>query len=228
MNFKWIYILPLIAIITLSFLSVYSQEDVSKLEYLFNEKIIAHKKQLLEERFGKKKRFLKSIELSSLAAISHYPELSETTIRFKRTALHYSMNARPTFWSIFKHSANRTYIIRVNNRLTQESGLIADSLDFNAQVGLLGHEFAHISDYQTKNSFQLLRDLFGYAFSKKYKIKFERETDQRTLEHGLVCQSIAFSEFIEDTTMVSKKYKKRLSKYYLNLKEKIDFLHINK
>lgn len=208
--------------------SIYSQEDVSKFEFWFNEKKIAHKKHLLEERFGKKKRFLKSIELASLTAISHYPELSETNIRFKRTPIHYSMNARPTFWSIFKKPCQRKYIIRVNNRLTQESGIIADSLDFNAQVGLIGHEFAHISDYQSKNGLQLLRDLWGYTFSKKYKIKFERNTDQKTLEHGLVCQSIAFSEFIENTELVSKKYKAQLKKYYLSIKEKIDYIHINK
>lgn len=199
--------------------NIYAQEDIETSHHLLHERIGHVKKALLTAKFSKRKKLLKTLELPSLTALSYYPELMQTHIVFRKKRLPYSMNAQPTVWSLFRHANKRKYIIRVNHFLSENSGFVADSLEFNAQVGLIGHEFAHIAYYQSKTGLQLMGEFIKYGFSKKFRRKYETETDLRTVEHGLAYQLLSLARFLETSEKIPKKYRKKHSRGYMQTHE---------
>ncbi len=152
---------------------------------------------------------------ATLVAFANYPTLSKENIEFRMRPIKASMDAKPKFWSIFKKPANRKYLIRVNNRSTKHTGFIPADLDFNEKVGLISHELGHIAFYQTRTPVQLLKDGFSYVFSKKYRQKFERETDMRAIEHGAGRQLLQLRKFLWENEKVTKFYKRRQEVFYV-------------
>lgn len=198
---------------------IFAQEDSDEKHHLLQEKIGQVKKALLNAKFSKRKKLLKSLEVPSLTALSYYPELLHTRISFRKKHLPYSMNAQPTFLSMFRPINKRKYVIRVNSILSEKSGFIADSLEFNAQVGLIGHEFAHIAYYQSKTGLQLLKQFVKYAFSKKFRRKWECDTDISTINHGLGYQLLYLAKYLENGQDIPKEYRKKHKKNYLQSHE---------
>lgn len=207
---------------------VFGQEGISSNSYVFNDDLFSQDELFLTHLFSKNKMFVKSLEKPSIIALAHYPELKETRIKFKKAHLPYSMDARPSFFSIFKPARKRTYIIRVNDLLSNSSGFVADSLELSAQIGLLGHEYAHIAFYQSKSGIELIGVFLRYITRKSYKAKIERDTDTSAIKHGLGNELRAFSYNMHHIQNISKNYKKRLERYYLSTEEIETLLNINK
>jgi hypothetical protein len=71
-------------------------------------------------------------------------------------------------------------------------------MDFNAQVGVLGHELSHVYDFSHQSLWSLLGSGIGHL-STSYIDRFEYRTDSICIAHGLGYQLLAWSRFIRLT-----------------------------
>jgi len=167
--------------------------------------------QKLVDTFGKYKKLPKGYEKQALIALSHYPELKETRIVFKiRKRGGAPFAARPTGWSLlFRKPAKRKYRILISQKTKPVlSPILMKHLSFNAQIGVMGHELAHTSFY-LQQKFGAMIKIAVSTFSARYLDKFEYETDQIAIAHGLGFQLLSWSEqthdFIEKETKLTNK-----------------------
>lgn len=168
----------------------------------------------IRTEFSHRKTILPEFESEIYATLSYFPELDSTRIIFKEAKIKTSLNTRPTIGSVlFKKRENRTYVIRIkpNNR---DSVATLDQADFNAVVGVLGHELCHIVDYSHRGIFGILGRLLSYT-NKKGKRKYEAEIDQMTIDRGLGWQVYDWEDFVFNKSKATVKYKKyKRSVYY--------------
>lgn len=164
--------------------------------------------------YGNNKTIPADHETAILATLSFFPELESTRIEFRETKIRTTMNARPTLMSmIFRKKENRKYVIRINNTQKQGKPLFSEA-HFNAQVGILGHEFSHIADYINQNFFGMSRRAISYLFPKS-KAKYEGEIDAYTIEKGIGWQLYDWKHFVHHDSDASDKYKRFKSRIYL-------------
>jgi len=153
--------------------------------------------ELLAE-FGVNKILPIDFEIQALVALSHFPELKNEHIEFRFKQAKVAHTSSPSFLSIFKQMKNRKYVISISNKTKEgldSTRLI--NLSYNAQIGVLGHELAHIVDYQNLNFFGLLK--FGLHYIKEKDIvATENRTDKITINHGLGYQLLAWSREVHD------------------------------
>ncbi len=169
-------------------------------------------------RYGKNKRFVEVLQLQTLIALSFYPELKDVKIRFKRQNIKTTMQARPTTTSILDGKKKRVYIIYIDTKIKNKKGVDITHAPFNAQIGILGHELAHISDYESCTNAGIMR--FGLDYlDKKKKQNIEHYTDLITISHGLGWQLYDWSKFVFDESGANPKYLKFKAKYYLEPEE---------
>lgn len=71
--------------------------------------------------------------------------------------------------------------------------ILFENLSFNSQIGVIGHELAHISFYQSKQGFYLIK-LALMHLNKRYIDKIENNTDKSCIEHGLGHQILLWSK----------------------------------
>lgn len=206
-------------LIYLVLLFIFSQQAVSQVirkEFLPNDTINF---EVLKAEFGQNKTIPKEFEKQILLALSFYPELRNTKIVFKVKNTLIPLASRPTFWSVFKRRKNRTYKITISSKtIAFLTPILLKNLSYNAQIGVLGHEIAHIADYINKNAWQIMGMGFG-QLSGKYIDKFEYATDMRCIEHGLGYQLLAWSVQVREKLQV-KEWKnvsaKSSSERYMN------------
>jgi hypothetical protein len=159
----------------------------------------------LETLYGNNKKIPEQLKLPVLLALSYYPELKDTRIIFKEASIKTTLNARPTLTSLLTRSpANRTYVIRVNND-TKKSAHTIDKVPFNAVVGLISHEFAHIAEYVEKSFWGVCNRGLHYLTSSS-KAKFEKEIDKRTVKQGLGWQLHDWAYFILNESDATEAY----------------------
>ena len=170
----------------------------------------------------KKYHFLQQIpkqyETSILGVISYFPELEKTKIIFKNAQIKTTLNVRPTIGScLFRQRNKRTYVVRINNK-TVDSTVTVKNVPFNAQLGLLGHEFCHIVDYNNRGLGGIVLRLLAYSHSKS-KETYEKEIDVETIKRGLGWQLFDWANFIMYQSNAKKKYKIFKKKFYLEPEE---------
>ena len=158
----------------------------------------------LRAQFTNNKFFYEKYELQILIALSFFPELKNT------------MAARPKGIELFKGKGTRHYIIYINDFPSVK--LSPDSVSFNAQVGIIGHELAHIVNYEQISSLKILYVGLSY-FNKKFKAKFERATDQRTIEHGLLWQCYDFALYVHNSKNTPAEYITYKKQFYMSPEE---------
>ncbi|MDB4516340.1 hypothetical protein N9089_01930 [Crocinitomicaceae bacterium] len=172
----------------------------------------------LRKEFGFMKIIPEGYELAFLTALSHYPELDSSQIRFKEARIKTTLNARPTIGSLlFRKREKRKYIIRINSQKKDSLILLSDA-PFNSQIGLFGHELGHFADYHKRSFFGVLKRLISYS-TLKGKSKFEKEIDTITIERGLGWQLYAWSYYVLFDSDGSKAYKEYKRSVYLTPKE---------
>jgi len=148
-------------------------------------------------------------------ALSHYPELDSSKIVFKYIKIKTTLNVRPTVFSmIFRKRSERKYVIRINNTLKDSVFLLNNSIPFNAMIGLFGHEFSHVIDYNSKNIFGVLSRLISYT-NNNSKEKFEKGIDTITIKRGLGWQLYDWSYYVLEESIGTAKYKKFKRLIYL-------------
>lgn len=158
------------------------------------------------------------IEQAVTHVLTYYPNLKEVDVQFVFKKLNGSMEARPKYGSLIRSRKKRSYHVFVNIDKSSTGVLISD-MNPDQRIGLIGHEFAHILDYSTKSSFRLIWEGMKYILSKKFRRKFERETDLRTIENGLGAELEQFSIFIHTDTNITHHYRKRLEEFYMTTDE---------
>ncbi len=172
--------------------------------------------------YGNNKIFVEEYLDPTLIALSYYPELRDSPIEFKFSAEATTMAARPRPSSML---TNRRYIIVINNKEEFE-GIRLSDVPYNAQIGIIGHELAHIADYQKHNLFGVMGILFRYS-SKARKPLFEKEIDRATIERGLGWQLYDWAQFaLSEDNDTSEEYRQFKREHYLSpaeIEQQIEF-----
>jgi hypothetical protein len=156
----------------------------------------------------------KELELPLSITLDHFPDLQAKKILIKERRIKTTMNARPTFGSLlFAKRTNRTYVVRINTS-SKDSVIRIAAIPFNAKIGLFAHEFSHFTDYQTLSFFGVIGRGFSYL-SKKSKMQFEKEIDQKTIERGLGWQLYDWSDYVLNRSNASTAYKQFKAETYM-------------
>ncbi len=153
----------------------------------------------LREAYGQAKVYPRDMELPILIALAHYPELKDVRIHFLKGTQAVAHSAMPMNGTLFGKRKNRVYLINISTSV--RPGLEAtqfQNLSYNAQIGVMAHELAHISWYEERNTLELIGAGIAYWF-KAFRISMERDTDLRTMERGLPHQLKAWSLQVHET-----------------------------
>lgn len=187
-KFKSVIILNLLCLFTLNG----SAQQIVK---QFTQDSYSTKKiQELKNEFGTNKIIPTLYEHQILIALSYFPELKNTTIEFRIKKTNTPLSSRPTLLGLLKSSKKRKYIITIseatNSRLEP---ILLMNLNFNAQIGVIGHELSHVSDYVNKGFGKITNLILIEILSKKQVDKFESRTDHICINHGLGYQLLDWS-----------------------------------
>ena len=164
--------------------------------------------------------------LAIYTAIEYYPELKDNKIRFKQKKIGTTLNARPTLASLlYKRKSKRVYIVRINNLFDKKEIITLDKVSFNAQVGVLGHEFNHFLDYSKRDIFKMLDRGLDYL-SDRRKSKFEKEIDTETIERGLGWQCYDWSCYVHYESFATEEYLEFKRKIYLGPEDILSIMGI--
>lgn len=171
--------------------------------------------------YGSNKVFCDDFIEPTLIALSYYPELKETKISFEYSKEATTMAARPKTSSMF---SRRRYLVLINDE-EDFDGILLRNVPFNAQIGIIGHELAHIVDYQSMNFWGVLGILFRYSDSKR-KPLFEKEIDYLTITRGLGWQLYDWALFsMYANTYATDDYKEFKRATYLTPDEIKAYIH---
>jgi hypothetical protein len=170
----------------------------------------------LYAQYGKNKFFNKKFELPALVALSFYPALKNIEIEFVNANIKTTLETRPTTSTILKKQ-NRSYTIYIDND-TEGNGILLENVPFNAQIGILGHEFAHILDYEQRSSSNLIGLGISYL-NEVGKEKLEKKIDKLTIDNGLGWQLYDWSDFVLNKSKASQKYKDFKRRIYMQPEE---------
>ena len=170
----------------------------------------------LKQNYGQHKIFIKEFELQTLIALSYYPELKNVPITFCLYNIRTTAEVRPEYFSAIKNS-NRKYIVFISKNVHTEGVLLKD-VSFNAQIGVIGHELAHIVDYEGRSVPSLFGLAFNYLFMKNHA-KYERSIDEQAIKRGLGWQELEFADFMENKSKATARYKHFKKVNYLSSEE---------
>ncbi len=173
----------------------------------------------LKAIYGNNKLFIEEYIEPTLIALSYFPELKDTHIEFCLSdGIKTTMAARPKVGSLFWRTK---YLIQIADESegSKEVQIPLSTVPFNAKIGIIGHELAHIADYQNKNLWGVTGTLFRYG-SRAHKPLFEREIDRATIERGLGWQLYDWAQFsLYDNTTADEEYREFKRKTYMQPEE---------
>ncbi len=159
------------------------------------------------------------IEKNVLTALSFYPALQHTPIRFvfKRRIRSSVMQAQPVFSTLLTRRKHRAYQINISVlfRLTHTAIPIHQIPD-EILIGWIGHELGHIMDYERRSNRELVGFGLGYVFSAAYVKEAERLADDFAVRHGLGQYLIATKWFILNHADLPQAYKDKIARLYVS------------
>lgn len=174
----------------------FSQTPVKllKADYLSSDEYAAIKKIV-----GKNKVIPAQYEKQILLALTYFPELADTRIIFRIKHAYPGLSSRPSWLSVLRKNETRIYIITISNHtIPALMPILINNQEFNAQVGVIGHELSHVADFSSKKSPGLLRIGMG-NLSQRFLDRFEYRTDSICIAHGLGYQLLSWSIFVRET-----------------------------
>ncbi|MCF1191779.1 hypothetical protein LRR18_09290 [Mangrovimonas sp. AS39] len=155
-------------------------------------------------------------------ALSYYPSLKDIKIqiKFKEHIKKSTMQARPTFGSMFKDREQREYVILISRRF-KISGkeFMTTQVPKEVLIGWIGHELGHIVDYQNRSKWDLLWFGLKYITSENYIKEAERMADTYAVNHGMEYYILKTKNFILNHADINQTYKNRIKKFYLSPEE---------
>ncbi len=178
----------------------------------------------LDILFGSNKKFIDTYKAQCLVALSYYPELRDVIIRFKFTRENTTMACRPSFGTILGYE--RSYNILINKDKHFEGILLSD-VPFNAQIGIIGHEIAHILDYESRTIGEIIKVGFNYLNMKKKK-QYEYSIDSLSIEKGLGWQLYDWAMFsMFESDEATEAYKQFKQEFYMTPEHILDNMRKN-
>lgn len=177
--------------------------------------------------FKENKQIPQVIERQVLEALSHYPELKDTDIRFefKKSLKKTVMAARPVVGTLFRNKSKRAYRILINPVFKlKHSAEPIDQIPDSVMIGWIGHELGHIMDYEGRNTWGVAGFGLGYWLSKKYIRKAERVADTFAVNRGMGPYLVATKAFILDHSELPQPYKDRIAALYLSPDDIMDLV----
>lgn len=151
----------------------------------------------LRAEFGQNKKIPAKFELQILEALSYYPDLKDVKVNFVERKVFAPLSALPELKSMFNPVNGRSYRVVISTKSAPEmERILLKNLPMNAQIGILGHELAHIIDYNTKSTTDLLAVAINYGINPVYHAWFEKSTDKRAIDHGLGWELYAYSKYV--------------------------------
>ncbi len=161
-------------------------------------------------------------------ALTHYPQLKDTPIafRFKKEIKKSTMQAQPTYASIFKSRKNRAYVILISEKfhIEEEEFSILDVED-DVLIGWIGHELGHVMDYRDRSTLNMISFALKYLFSTTHIQEVERAADTYAVKHGMYQYILATKNFILNNTSISPKYKNRIKRLYMSPEEIMELVN---
>lgn len=171
------------------------------------------------EVYRNNKEIPESIATQVLIALSHFPELLETEIRFQFTDNLRGpvMAARPVVSTMLRHRSRRAYRVLINPMFKlRHLKTPMDHIPDSVMVGWIGHELGHVMDYQTKSSPQLAAFGLRYWSSDRFVKRAERVADTYATQHGLGAYIFAHKDFVLGHADLPPHYKARIARLYLS------------
>lgn len=213
----------IITFLTYTIIASFSFAQTRNAPKSFDSLTIANKSETYAQFLSNKYTVPKEFELAIAVALSYYPELADSKIKFKYQKINTTLNARPTLTSLlFSKREDRIYILRINNS-TKDSIIDVSDVPFNAKIGLFAHEFSHFADYSKKSMFGVMGRGISYA-SKKSKASFEKEIDLKTIQRGLGYQLYDWSNFVLYDSKADLKYKEFKKSTYMTPEEILEII----
>ncbi len=170
---------------------------------------------VLAEDFSANKSLDEDFALQSLVALSYFPELEKHDIRFQQKNIKTTMQSLPRTDFICRKKINRVYKISIDNKVRNKKGLLLKDVPFNAQIGVIGHELAHVVDYDSRTAAGIVLLGVKYLFHGKRR-QIENRVDELTIKHGLGTQVKDFSGFVLNHEEINERYLKYKRKFYYN------------
>ncbi len=170
-------------------------------------------------KFSKNKQIPKVIAIQILMALSHYPELKDTHIRFLFTQkLKGSiMAARPVIRTLLGPRNKRIYDILISPVFKLQHAIEPiHQVEDDVLVGWIGHELGHIMDYERRNTWSVAKFGLLYWLSKRYVRKAERIADTFAVNRGMGHFILATKQFILGHSGLSTRYKNKIARLYLS------------
>lgn len=184
----------ILCLLTLLAINSSAQEIVKQFT---KESYSIQKLQDLKKEFGTNKIIPTLYESQILIALSYFPELKNTSIEFRLKKTNTPLSSRPRLLGLLQSSNKRRYVITISEATNSIlEPILLKNLNFNAQIGVLGHELSHVSDYMSKGFGKMTNLLWIEIFSKKQVDKFETRTDHICINHGLGYQLLDWSSSV--------------------------------
>lgn len=165
------------------------------------------------------KQIPKVMEQQILVALSHYPELKDTCVRFIFTqSLRGSiMAARPVVGSLLGPKSKRQYDVLISPVFKlQHSIEPIHQIEDDVLIGWVGHELGHVMDYEQRSTLSIAKFGLLYWLSKRFIRKAERVADTFAVDRGMGPYIIKTKEFILGHSGLSTRYKNKIAQLYLS------------
>ena len=133
------------------------------------------------------------MEKQILLALSYYPELKNTPIKFQSRSNHSPGYTRVTWGGLSESPRKRHFLVVISDSTEKIlMPLIFKNISFDAQIGLIGHELAHVAENINMTTLDLLQHGIR-SISAKYVDRVEGNIDAICIDHGLGYQLLAWS-----------------------------------
>ncbi|WP_452232618.1 hypothetical protein [Lacinutrix sp. MEBiC02595] len=169
-----------------------------------------------------------SIKDEIKTALSYYPDLKNIAINFefKKNIKKSTMQAQPSFGSVFRKKGKRSYNIYISETVNI-SGDILYTKDMPKEViiGWIGHELGHVMDYRNRSNFNLIWFGVKYLLSDNHIAEAERSADTFAVKSGMEKYILITKNFILNQANIDEKYIARINKYYLSPEEIMEIIN---
>jgi hypothetical protein len=181
--------------------------------------------ELLKKEFGRYKEIPPEYEEVILTALSHYPELKDTCIRFSLTDNHpVPYGTAPSIKTLLTKPSEREYTISI---LEEDDSpmfyALFKNLTFEARLGVMAHELAHIVQYNSCSRIELAEFMCLYALLPEFKQKIEQAADLEAIIHGFGKELLEHAIYIRSIPGYAEQ-RKDLDTNYLLPAEIADYL----
>ena len=180
----------------------------------------------IKKQWGKNKRVPKHLEDLFYSTIVYYPELKDTYLIVVETKFYgtqHTLRAYPPLLSLPNKREDRVYPIVIN--LNKDIPISFYSMPSDEQKGMLAHELAHILDYTTRSSLQIIGMCLRFTSSRKFICQMEHLTDRIAISKGcgesillyrkhlLSLADARHSRYIRETYLTPVEIREEMKKY---------------